>query len=145
MINGINVNDLNIISSNEGSVFHVLKKSNPFLNDFGEVYFSTVNYNSVKAWKMHKKMTLNLIVPKGEVLFCFFVSRRNSKTFNCFFEIILSKKNYKLLTVSPNIWFGFKGLSKKTNLICNIADIEHDDNEILRKNIDEINFNWKIK
>ena len=45
MINGINVNDLNIISSNEGSVFHVLKKSNPFLNDFGEVYFSTVNYN----------------------------------------------------------------------------------------------------
>ena len=39
---------------------------------FGEVYFSELRPKSIKAWKYHYKMTLNLIVPLGEVKFVFF-------------------------------------------------------------------------
>ena len=90
---------------------------------------------------MHKKMTLNLVVPNGKC-FLFYDSRRNSKTLIVFLKLFF-QKNYKLLTVFLIFGLDLKAY-QKTNLICNIADIEHDDNEILRKNIDEINFNWKI-
>ena len=63
--------DLNIIEAESGTVLHALKKTDPEFKEFGEVYFSTVIKNAVKAWKLHQHMTLNLIVPVGSVLFCF--------------------------------------------------------------------------
>ena len=38
---------------------------------FGEIYFSNINSLCIKAWKKHKIMTLNLIVPIGKVRFVF--------------------------------------------------------------------------
>ena len=42
------------------------------INEFGEVYFSSIKPKSVKAWKLHKKMTLNIVVPVGKVRFALF-------------------------------------------------------------------------
>ena len=136
--------DLNIINSESGSVLHVLKKMDIGYKDFGEIYFSTVLKDKVKAWKLHQHMTLNLVVPVGSVLFCFMDTREKSSEMNQTCKIILSQQPYFRLTVPPGIWFGFKGLSDGLNLICNIADIPHDPNEILRKDIDKIEMDWSI-
>ena len=48
-----------------------LKRVIRILIEFGEIYFSTVNQNKIKAWKMHTKMKMNLIVPSGEIRFNF--------------------------------------------------------------------------
>ena len=56
----------------------------------------------------------------------------------------MSQNPYFRLTVPPGIWFGFKGLSEGLNIVCNIADIEHDKNEISRKSIGEISIDWSI-
>jgi dTDP-4-dehydrorhamnose 3,5-epimerase len=61
--------DLKIILSEDGSVMHSLKSSEKDFKGFGESYFSTVNNGAIKAWKRHKKMTLNLTVPVGIVRF----------------------------------------------------------------------------
>ena len=53
----------------------------------------------------------------------------------------LSPRHYNRLTVPPNIWFGFKGLQGKSMLL-NIADIEHDPDEVERLNVNELEFNW---
>ncbi len=137
--------DLNIIEADSGSVYHGLKNTDNGFKDFGEVYFSSVKKDIIKAWKLHKIMTLNLIVPVGAVLFCFIDVRENSNTFNEKFKIILSQKPYCRLTVPPGIWFGFKGVSDGLNLICNVADIPHDPKEVLRKEINEIEVDWSIK
>jgi len=142
MLKGMKKKKLTIIKSNDGSVMHALKKNEDEFISFGEAYFSTVNYNSIKAWKLHTKMTLNLVVPRGEVLFYFLDNRKDSKSYNKFERIILSEHNYFRLTVPPDIWFGFKGLSKDLNLILNIADIIHDPNEVIRKNPSEIDVDW---
>jgi len=136
--------ELKIIEADTGSVFHALKKTDSGYKQFGEVYFSTVKQNVVKAWKLHQRMTLNLVVPVGKVLFCFLDIREHSETYNKIYKIILSQDPYFRLTVPPGIWFGFKGLARDLNLICNVADISHDPDEILRKNIDEIDINWSI-
>ena len=123
---------------------HFLKETSGGFNGFGEVYFSSVKYNSVKAWKLHKKMTLNLVVPVGKVLFCFFDARAKSKTLNKTIKILFSQDPYFRLTVPPGIWFGFKGLSAGLNLICNVVDIPYDPEEILRKEIAELATDWDL-
>ena len=125
-----------------GNVLHGLKASEKSFQGFGEAYFSKIEFKKIKAWKLHKKMTLNLIVPLGSVRFVFFDDRRESFSYQKFDEITISKDNFIRLTVPPKLWFGFQGLDKNINLVLNIANIEHDVEEVQRKNINEINYNW---
>ena len=145
MLEGMIKTDLNIIPTKAGSVMHGIRKNDSGFVDFGEVYFSTVKQGTVKAWKQHKKMTLNLIVPVGKVQFYFLDVREQSNTFNETFKIVLSQKPYFRLTVPPGIWFGFKGLTEGLNLICNVADIIHNPHEVLRKEINEIEMDWSLE
>ena len=144
MLEGMIKSELKIIDADNGSIMHVLKNSDNGYKEFGEVYFSTIVKDTIKAWKLHKRMTSNLIVPAGTVLFSFMDVRHESSTLNQTFKIILSQKPYFRLTVPPGIWFGFKGVSDDLNMICNVADIPHDPNEILRKDINEIEMDWSI-
>tara|TARA_B100000768_G_C11241139_1_gene359582 strand:- start:377 stop:808 length:432 start_codon:yes stop_codon:yes gene_type:complete len=143
MLDGIIKTPLRKINLDDGSVFHGMKKNDIGFVDFGEVYFSFINKDAIKGWKLHKKMTLNLIAPIGEIKFNFIDSRPDSKTYNSLFEINLSEKDYCRLTVPPNIWFAFKGVGEGINMLTNIADIPHDPNEVLRKELNEIQFSDK--
>jgi len=136
-MNDIIITELKRIETIGGDVLHALKKNDSGYNSFGEAYFSCIDYNSIKAWKMHKNMTLNLIVPIGNVKFVFLDSNKD------LIQIIeIGEKNYMRITVPPKIWFGFKGMSKNTNLVLNIADLEHDPNEVERANLETFNFKW---
>jgi dTDP-4-dehydrorhamnose 3,5-epimerase len=143
MLDGIIKTPLKKINLDDGSVFHGMKKNDIGFVDFGEVYFSFINKDAIKGWKLHKKMTLNLIAPIGEIKFNFIDFRPDSKTYNSLFEINLSEKDYCRLTVPPNIWFAFKGVGEGINMLTNIADISHDPNEVLRKELNEIQFSDK--
>ena len=46
------------------------------------------------------------------------------------------------LTVPPNIWFGFKGLTLGMNLVANIANIIHDPFESQKLPISHFSYNW---
>ncbi len=142
MIEGVIVTDLNIISLDEGDVLHCMKKSDSGFEKYGEAYFSEVKPGAIKAWKRHNKMTLNLVVPVGEIKFVIYDDRLNSKTNGDFFEIILSRENYKRLTVQPGLWMAFQGIGNDLSMLLNIANIEHDFSEADRKNINEIKYGW---
>jgi dTDP-4-dehydrorhamnose 3,5-epimerase len=88
-------------------------------------------------------MTLNIIVPIGEIRFVFYDDRKNSPSFAKFHEVTVSERNYCRLTVPPMMWMAFQGSSKLGGTLLNIADIIHDPSEVDRKNIDEIDFNWQ--
>lgn len=120
-----------------GDVMHALKDSENEFNGFGEVYFSWIDHGAIKAWKYHKKMTLNLVVPKGEISFVFQIDNQNAHLR----KEIIGESNYARITVPPGIWFGFKGIGHQ-NLLMNLADISHDPDEVLRKKPSEIDYNW---
>lgn len=140
MIKDVLLTPLKIINVPDGKVLHAMKKIDPGFCDFGEAYFSEVEPKKVKAWKRHKEMTLNLIVPKGEIRFVLFDDRTNTQS--QFQEVILSAKNYHRLTIPPMIWVGFQGLSSNNSMLLNIANLMHDPEEVDRKNINEIEFDW---
>jgi dTDP-4-dehydrorhamnose 3,5-epimerase len=127
---------LDRINVKGGDVLHALKRSDDSYIGFGEAYFSQVYKGHKKAWKRHKLMTLNLIVPIGNIKFIFVDENENSK------EFIIGDSNYSRLTVPPGIWFGFQGLTEPLNLLLNLANIVHDQEEVEMKNIDEIKYEW---
>ena len=132
------ISKLNSIPTQGGDVLHACKSSDIGFIEFGEVYFSWIKAQYVKAWKRHSLMTLNLVVPIGLVKFVFFLD--NDPTI--FRKEVIGSSNYCRLTVPPGIWFGFQGISKESSLVVNIADIEHDDNEISKIEKSKVKFNW---
>lgn len=121
-----------------GDVLHALKRSDEGFKDFGEAYFSMVEFGAVKAWKVHRRMTLNLIVPVGEVRFVFTTDDGNALR-----EETIGASNYARLTVPPGIWFGFQGLASPFSLILNLADIPHEPDEVERKPREGYNYKWE--
>jgi dTDP-4-dehydrorhamnose 3,5-epimerase len=132
------VSPLNRIKISGGDVMHALKNTDQGYAGFGETYFSFVDNLAVKAWKMHRQMTMNLVVPIGRVKFVFYLPEENIP----FRVECIGEHNYVRLTVPPNIWFGFSGIGQGTNLIMNIADMPHDPNEVERASINEFEFEW---
>lgn len=133
----ISVSTLDRIPVLGGDVLKALTKTDYGFIEFGEAYFSKVNFGAIKAWKMHHKMTLNLIVPLGQVNFVFFVEGGEQKRM-----IMAGDNNYVRVTVPPGIWFGFQGAGTPVSLVLNIANITHDPNEVERKALNEIPYDW---
>ena len=143
-VEGIILTPLKIVSVEEGDIFHGMKSLDKGYKGFGEAYFSTINSGDIKAWKRHIKMTLNLVVPSGKVKFVLYDDRQKSKTYGNYSEVIISGDNYCRLTVPPMLWLGFQGLYNKTSIILNIANIEHSPEEVEKKEIDQIFYNWGL-
>jgi len=142
-IDGVIITPLKQINMAKGSIYHALKKSDISFHGFGEAYFSHVNSNDIKAWKIHHKMWLNLIVPLGSVKFVLHDQRENSNSKGNFFEVLLnSVTNYKRLTIPPGVTFGFQGIGNDINLVLNVANIEHDPDEVANFDLESINYNW---
>ena len=142
MIKDVLITKLDVIDAPGGNVMHGMKETSIGSSGFGEAYFSQVDKGIIKAWKRHKNMTLNLIVPVGKIKFVLFDDRDESNV--RFQEIIISRDNYCRLTVPPMVWMGFQGLSSEKSMLLNIANIEHDPGEVDRLEIDKINYNWSI-
>tara|TARA_B100000787_G_scaffold167518_1_gene154441 strand:+ start:578 stop:1012 length:435 start_codon:yes stop_codon:yes gene_type:complete len=131
-----------IISTIGGDVLHAIKKSDQGYSGFGEAYFSTIEPNAVKAWKRHREMTLNLLVPVGEVRFVVYDDRLHSSSNGIFQQVILSLDNYKRLTIPPMLWVGFQGVGEERAMLLNIANIQHNPLEMDRKPVADIPYNW---
>jgi dTDP-4-dehydrorhamnose 3,5-epimerase len=142
LISGVTITPLKKIEHPLGNVLHAIKKSDSGFVGFQEAYFSTIHYGAIKPWKKHLKMTLNLIVPIGTIRFVLFDDRQGSSTKNQFMEVTLSLDNYSRLTVPPGICLALRGESDSLNLLLNISNIEHDPQEIVRFDLDQILYNW---
>lgn len=140
MLKNIMRTNLSRVENVNGDIFHVLRSDDGCYEGFGEVYCTWIYPKSIKAWKCHAKMTLNLVVPVGLVQFVFHeVAKNNEKLFRV--EEV-GKEKYARLTVPPGIWFGFRGLGDSASLVLNVANIMHHPDEAQRMEVDDIVYNW---
>ena len=144
MIHDIKITPLKIISDDRGKVMHMLRKDSAIFDKFGEIYFSTIFKDSVKAWHLHRESTLNYACIKGKVRLVLFDGREKSSTKGKYQEIILSPVSYVLVTIPPNIWNGFKNLDNEESIIANCLTIAHNEKEMVRKDLFDksFNYNW---
>lgn len=146
MIEGVSVTSLGQIFDERGKVMHMLRNDSPNFSQFGEIYFSCTYSGAIKAWHLHKEMTLNYAVVHGSIKFVLYDDRDDSGTKGEIQEIFISPENYKLVTVPPGIWNGFKGIGGQTSIVANCSTIPHSPNEIARKKYNDkgIPYNWDI-
>ncbi len=144
MIHDVKITPLKIISDNRGKVMHMLREDSEVFQKFGEIYFSIIFKNSVKAWHLHQEATLNYACIKGKVKLVLFDDREKSSSKGKYQEIILSPSNYSLITIPSNVWNGFKNLDKDESIIANCLTIPHNEKEMVRKDpFDKsFNYNW---
>jgi len=147
MIDGVKVIPLRQIHDERGKVMHMLKTTDEHFQQFGEIYFSTIFPGVIKAWHIHKEMTLNYAVPIGRIKFVMYDDRPTSPTKGEIQELILGPDNYMLVIVPPGVWNGFKGIDTQMSLVANCATIPHDPNEIDRLDplSSTIPYDWALK
>ena len=143
MIHDVKITPLKILSDSRGSVMHMMRNDSKIFESFGEIYFSTIFKDSIKAWHLHKESTLNYVCIKGAVKLVLFDERPESPTKGKYQEINLSPGNYFLVTIPPNIWNGFKGLHEPESIIANCLSLPHNEKEMVRKNHSDQKFNFK--
>ncbi len=144
MIADIEITKLKQIMDERGKIMHMMRVDNPIFKKFGEIYFSTVKPEFIKAWHLHKEATLNYACIKGKVKLVLFDDRKESKTLGEYQELILSPEDYFMVTIPPLVWNGFKGIDQEESIIANCMSIPHDEKEMARKEIldKKFNYNW---
>lgn len=146
-IEGVEIKKLRSIPDERGTIYHMLRSDDEIFEQFGEIYFSKVYYNVIKAWHIHEKMILNYSVVDGMIKMVLYDDRKESPTRGNLMEIYIGKENRLLVKVPPMVWNGFKGISGDSAIVANCASIPHDPEEIKRKpyNTDEIPYDWELK
>jgi len=147
MIDGVILTPLRQIFDERGKVMHMLRVDSPVFSKFGEIYFSCTHPGVVKAWHLHKEITLNYAVIHGEIKFVLFDDRPNSPTRGEIQEFFISPENYMLVTVPPLIWNGFKGVGMQTAIVANCATLPHSPDELKRRSPSDpdIPYNWALE
>lgn len=147
-IEDLKITPLREIEDKRGSVLHMMRCDSTDFVKFGECYFSEIFSGSIKAWKKHTIQTQNISVPVGKIRLVIYDCRDLSSTKGNILILELGRpEKYYRITIPPNVWYGFKCISKISALIVNCADYPHDakESQILDLKDSSIPYSWLPK
>ena len=146
-IEGVKVIPLKQIVDERGKVMHMLKATDPHFIRFGEIYFSCAWPGTIKAWHLHKSMTLNNAVLSGRAKLVLYDGRPGSPTQGRIQEIFFGEDNYCLVQIPPGITNGYKAYGDKLVILANCATEPHDPNEIVHIDplTSDIPYDWSLR
>lgn len=145
MIDGVRLSNLQIISTSQGAVLHMVRGTDPLFAGFGEIYFSRIAGGQRKDWRRHRVATAQIAVPVGQVRFALYDDRPDSLSRATSWDVVLGETNYQLLTIPPGVWFAFKNERPDDSLIANCSSIPHDPTQIDRQECEtsSIPYQWQ--
>lgn len=147
IIEGVQVIPLRRIPDERGTIYHMLKCTDPHFIQFGEMYFSTIYPGVIKGWHKHQEMTLNYACVFGRIKLVLYDERKGSSTKETLVEVFLGPDNYSLVIIPPEVWNGFKGMGKPYAIVANCCSHPHDPSRTTRldpfKN--HIPYNWSVR
>ena len=147
MIDGVEIISLKQIVDERGKVMHMLKSTDLVLKSLAKFIFSCSWPGSIKAWHMHKTMTLNNAVISGRAKLVLLIPdwiHPQKEWCKRYF----GEDNYCLVKIPPKkIINGYKSYGDKLVILANCATEPHDKNEI--EYIDpfdnNIPYEWNLK
>jgi len=147
MIAGVKIIPLKQIVDERGKIMHMMKATDPHFIRFGEIYFSCAWPGTVKAWHIHRTMTVNNAVLSGRAKLVLYDIRKDSATHGELQEIFLGEDNYVLVQIPPGIANGYKAYGDKLVILANCATEPHRPEEMLRMDpaTPEIPYDWSLK
>jgi dTDP-4-dehydrorhamnose 3,5-epimerase len=114
------------IPDERGTIMHMLRSGDPHFLQFGEIYFTTVYEGVVKGWHKHREMTLNYACVFGRIKLVVYDDRPESPTGGVVEEIFLGPDDHSLVVIPPELWTGFKGMTRPFAIVANCCTHAHD-------------------
>lgn len=146
-IEGVKVTRLKKIVDERGMIMHMLKRTDETFTEFGEIYFSCGQPGAVKAWHIHKEMTLNDCCIVGMVKLVIYDCRKGSPTEGNTMELFIGEHNYCVVQIPPGVANGYKAFGDKMAIVANCASMPHEKEELIY--IDpfdnDIPYKWDLK
>jgi dTDP-4-dehydrorhamnose 3,5-epimerase len=146
-IDGVKVVRKRRIADERGKILHMLKSTDEEFSKFGEIYFSCGYPGVVKAWHIHKEMTLNNCCIVGMIKLVLYDGRPDSPTRGNLMECFIGEDNYCLVQIPHGITNGYKAYGSELAILANCATMPHDRNELIY--IDpfdnDIPYDWSVK
>jgi hypothetical protein len=94
----------------------------------GEVYVSEVNNGEIKAWRLHKKLRVLLVLASG----CVEIQIYDRTQMAVNKRYFLKERFKDSIYIEPGIWYGFKGANIGKSELLVICEGVHDEEEVLR-------------
>jgi len=145
-INGVQVVPLRRIPDERGTIFHMLRRTDPHFVEFGEIYFTSIYQGVIKGWHRHSLMTLNYACIWGRIKLVLHDDRPDSLTRGTTMELFLGVDDYSLVVIPPQVWTGFKGMAD-VSIVANCATHPHDPSQTERLDPfgDHIPYDWSVR
>jgi dTDP-4-dehydrorhamnose 3,5-epimerase len=146
VIAGVQVVPLRRIPDERGTIFHMLRRTDPHFLEFGEIYFTSIYRDVIKGWHRHRDMTLNYACIWGRVKLVLYDDREDSPTRGVLMERFLGPDDYSLVVIPPTIWNGIKGMTEVA-IVANCATHPHDQSRTTRRDplSDDIPYDWGVR
>jgi dTDP-4-dehydrorhamnose 3,5-epimerase len=121
----VEVVPLRRIPDERGTIYHMLRRTDPHFREFGEIYFTSIYRDVIKGWHRHRLMTLNYACIYGRIKLVLYDDRDGSPSRGTLVERFLGPDDYSLVVIPPGIWTGMKGMSDVA-IVANCATHPHD-------------------
>jgi dTDP-4-dehydrorhamnose 3,5-epimerase len=145
-IDGVAFVPLARLPDERGTIYHMLRSTDPHFVEFGEIYFTSIYRDVVKGWHRHRLMTLNYACISGRIKLVLYDDRAGSPTQGHLAERFLGPDDYSLAVIPPGIWTGFKGMTDVA-IVANCATHPHD--PTLTERLDPfsptIPYDWSVR
>src|SRR3954447_1895273 len=146
-IDGVDVIPLRRMPDERGTIFHMLRATDPHFRQFGEIYFSSIYPGVIKGWHLHHEMTLNYACIHGRIKLVCYDDRDDSPTKGQLAETFLGPDNYSLAVIPPNVWNGMKCMGQDYSIVANCATHIHDPSRSERMDPfdNPIPYDWAVR
>jgi len=145
-IAGVEIVPLQRIPDERGTIYHMLRSTDPHFIAFGEIYFTSIYRGVIKGLHRHRDMSLNYACISGRIKLVLYDDRPGSSTNGALLEVFLGPDDYSLVSIPPGVWSGFKGMSDEA-LVANCATHPHDPTRTERMDPfgEAIPYDWGVR
>ena len=120
LIRGVRVKPLRVIADERGRLFEMLRRDEPLLKKFGQVYCTTVTCGVVKGWHYHKRQIDHFVCVSGMIKLVAYDGRAGSPTKGAVNEFCIGTHNPLLVQIPAGVYHGFKGISRPEAIVINV-------------------------
>jgi dTDP-4-dehydrorhamnose 3,5-epimerase len=147
VIAGVRIVPLAQIGDERGKIMHMLKATDEHFVGFGEIYFSCAWPGAIKAWHVHRSMTINNAVVSGRAKLVMYDLREGSASEGELQEVFIGADNYALVQIPPGIANGYKAYGDQMVVMANCASEPHRPEEMERLDpfTDTIPYDWGLR
>lgn len=121
LISGLSFRPCRPVCHEDGVLTEITRESWPEINEpIVQTHVTTTLPGRVRAWGLHEFSTDRLFVVKGLVSIVVYDPRPDSLTFGKINEFMVSERNPGLLTISPNLFHGWKVIGTDEAFVINM-------------------------